>query len=79
MPETKQAKEGKCPQCGAPIDNLRVTCPNCVYEYTEEDYTNPDEGTEFTAGAYVDDDGNEITELPEDEKQPEDDAEEVNA
>jgi uncharacterized OB-fold protein len=66
--KTGQGKksEGKCPECGEPIENLRVTCPNCAYEYKEEDYTDTDEGTEFTAGSNVDEEGNEIKELPED-------------
>ncbi len=52
--------DGKCPECGEPIQNLRATCPNCGYEYTDDDYTDTDEGSEFVAGAAIDDQGQEI-------------------
>ncbi len=52
--------DNKCPECADPIQNLRATCPNCGYEYQEGDYTDTDEGSEFLAGAAIDDEGNEI-------------------
>ena len=55
----------KCPECGAPIEDVRVSCPNCGYEYRESDYSDPEAGTEFRAGTAVDDEGNE--EIDEDE------------
>lgn len=49
----------KCPECGAPIEDVRVSCPNCGYEYRESDYTDPEAGQDFVAGSEVDDQGNE--------------------
>jgi hypothetical protein len=52
----------KCEECGEPIDHLRVTCPNCGREYTDEEKDEDREaGTEFRAGAAVDEEGNEDT------------------
>lgn len=50
-----------CPECGKPIEDLRATCPSCGYEYKDKDYNDPEVGREFTAGAMIDDEGNEIT------------------
>lgn len=50
----------KCPECGAPVENLRKTCPACGYEYKEGDYDDSDAGNEFLTGSEVDDEGNEI-------------------
>lgn len=49
-----------CPECGAPIENLRKTCSNCNYEYQESDYDDKDAGSEFITGSEIDDEGNEI-------------------
>lgn len=54
----------KCPECDEPIDDLRVKCRNCGYDYKEDDYTDKDAGSEFTAGTAVDDEGNELPEDP---------------
>lgn len=48
--------EKKCPECGAPVNNLRATCPNCGHEYSEEDYDNPEAGSEFRTGSELEDD-----------------------
>ena len=45
-----------CPECGVPIYNLRRNCPNCGYEYKDEDYDEESIGSEFTAGTEVPDD-----------------------
>jgi hypothetical protein len=45
-----------CPECGAPIENLRVTCPNCGKEYDEGDYDDPEAGQDFQAGTELDND-----------------------
>ena len=28
----------KCPDCGAEIEDIRVTCPKCGYDYKKSDY-----------------------------------------
>lgn len=56
----------KCPECGEPVDDVRVTCPNCGREYTDDDYSDPDAGKEFVAGAAVDEEGNEIPDAMDD-------------
>ena len=60
--EYKGDKE--CPECGEPIIEVRASCPNCGYEYKDDDYSDEDAGSEFVAGSAVDDEGNEI---PDDE------------
>jgi len=50
----------KCPGCGAPIENLRASCPNCGYDYKPEDYDDTEAGNEFLTGSELDDRGNEI-------------------
>lgn len=56
--------EKKCSECGAPVDDVRVTCPKCGAEYKPEDHTSTDMGHEFTAGTAVDDEGNEVPDHP---------------
>ncbi len=67
-PDDTLASDKKCPECGAPVDDVRATCIDCVYEYKDEDHEDPDAGSDFVAGTQVDDEGNEIPEDP-----PEDD------
>ena len=54
----------KCPECDEPIIDVRATCPNCGYEYKDEDYNDEDAGKEFVAGSAIDEEGNE---MPDDE------------
>lgn len=49
----------RCPECGTEIDDVRVTCSKCGYEYKASDYDDTEAGSEFTAGVAVDDEGNE--------------------
>ena len=56
--------DAKCPECDEPIIDVRANCPNCGYEYKEEDYGDKEAGSEFVAGSAVDDEGNEV---PDDE------------
>lgn len=67
-----------CPECGVPIYNLRKNCPNCGYEYKDEDYDDADVGSEFTAGSEVPDEevGEKVTEdvSGEEKTAPSDDA-----
>lgn len=56
------ADDHKCPECGAEVEDVRVTCPKCGHEYSKDDYADREAGSEFTAGSMVDDDGNEILE-----------------
>lgn len=58
------AGENKCPECDAPIIEVRANCPNCGYEYKDSDYGDKEAGSEFIAGSAVDDEGNEV---PDDE------------
>lgn len=50
-----------CPECGAPIENVRVTCPKCGYEYSDADYDDDQAGREFRAGVNVDENGGDPT------------------
>lgn len=54
------SEDKECPECGAPVENLRATCPNCGHEYSDKDYDQPDAGAEFIAGSEIDDSGEEI-------------------
>jgi hypothetical protein len=54
-------EQNKCPECDKPIENVRATCPNCGYEYAEDDYTDKEVGNELLAGSNIDDSGEEIT------------------
>lgn len=58
------AGDKECPECGEPIIEVRASCPNCGYEYKDEDYSDKEAGSEFLAGSAVDDEGNE---KPDDE------------
>ena len=58
-PEAEEKDTGECPDCGAPIDNVRVTCPNCGRQYEKDDYSDTEEGNEFRAGSALDDEGKE--------------------
>ena len=58
------AGDNKCPECDAPIIEVRANCPNCGYEYQESDYSDKEAGSEFVSGSAVDDEGNEV---PDDE------------
>ncbi len=44
-----------CPECGEPVHNLRMTCPMCGHEYKDKEIDDEEAGTEFRAGAEVDD------------------------
>ena len=67
-PEDTLADNKKCPECGAPVDDVRATCIDCGYEYKDEDHEDPDASHDFVSGSQVDDEGNE---LPEHEEPPE--------
>ena len=54
----------KCPECDEPIIDVRAACPNCGYEYKDEDYNDAEAGKEFVSGSAIDEEGNE---MPEDE------------
>ncbi len=43
--------ERTCPDCGEPINNLRVTCPRCGRRYSEDDYDDPSAGDRFRTGS----------------------------
>ncbi len=58
------AGDNKCPECGEPIIEVRANCPNCGYEYKDSDYSDQEAGSEFVAGAAVDDEGNENPDDP---------------
>lgn len=60
----------KCPECGDPIEDVRVSCPNCGYEYRESDYSDPEAGTEFRAGTAIDEQGSEDIDEEEDATAP---------
>lgn len=72
------ADQKTCPQCGAPVDDVRATCIDCGYEYGDEDHEDTEAGNEFMAGSQIDDEGNEIPEDPgeDDESQDSDDSSE---
>ena len=54
------ASDSECPECGEPIIDVRSNCPNCGYEYKEEDFGDKEAGKEFLAGTAVTDEGEEI-------------------
>ncbi|MGH2754522.1 MAG: zinc-ribbon domain-containing protein [Actinomycetota bacterium] len=56
--------EHKCPECNAPIDDVRVTCPNCGYQYDRSDYEDTEAGNEFQAGSALDEQGEEMVDHP---------------
>lgn len=62
------AGEKTCPECGTPVDDVRATCINCGYEYSDEDHENPEAGNEFLSGSQVDDEGNELPDEEPDEE-----------
>lgn len=66
-PDDTLAENKTCPECGAPVDDVRATCINCGYEYKEEDHEDLEAGSEFTSGSQIDDEGNE---LPDEESEP---------
>lgn len=68
------SEKKKCPACGEPVHDVRKFCPNCGYEYKEEDYDDKEAGDEFVAGSQIDEHGGEILEEgvgAGDEEQPE--------
>lgn len=69
-PDDTLAENKTCPECGAPVDDVRATCINCGYEYGEEDHEDPQAGNEFMSGSQVDDEGRE---LPDEEPPADDD------
>ncbi len=66
-PDDTLAENKTCPECDAPVDDVRATCINCGYEYKEEDHEDLEAGSEFTSGSQIDEDGNE---LPDEELDP---------
>ncbi len=73
-PDDTVAESKKCPECGAPVDDVRATCMNCGYEYKEEDHEDTEAGAEFVTGSQIDDEGNE---LPDEEPPPKPDGAEA--
>jgi len=72
-PDDTLAENKTCPECGEPVDDVRATCINCGYEYTDEDHEDPEAGTEFVTGSQIDDQGNEVPDAeppPEPESPP---------
>ncbi len=59
-PDDTLAKEKKCPECGAPVDDVRATCMDCGYEYKDEDHEDLNAGGDFVAGSQIDEEGNEM-------------------
>lgn len=59
-PDDTLAQDKKCPECGAPVDDVRATCMNCGYEYKDEDHEDSEAGNEFLHGSQIDDEGNEL-------------------
>lgn len=69
-PDDTLADSKTCPECGAPVDDVRATCINCGYEYGEGDHEDTEAGNEFLSGSQVDDEGNELP----DQEPPEEDS-----
>ena len=59
-PEDTLAENKTCPECGTPVDDVRASCINCGYEYSEDDHEDTEAGNEFMSGSQVDDEGNEL-------------------
>lgn len=59
-PDDTLAKEKKCPECGAPVDDVRATCMDCGYEYKDEDHEDLKAGSGFVSGSQIDEEGNEM-------------------
>ena len=78
-PDDTLAENKTCPECGAPVDDVRATCINCGYEYGEEDHEDPGAGNEFMSGSQVDDQGNEQTDEQTNEQTNEQTDEETDA
>ncbi len=59
--DLQEAYQGdkECPECGEPVEDVRMTCPNCGHEYSNEDYTVKDAGSEFRAGSALKESGEE--------------------
>jgi rubredoxin len=74
-PKDTLAESKKCPECGAPVDDVRATCIDCGYEYKDEDHEDPDAGHDFVSGTQVDDEGNELPDEEPPEESPKDAAE----
>ena len=51
--------EKECPECGEPVEDVRMTCPNCGHEYKDDEYTDEEAGNEFRAGSALDESGEE--------------------
>lgn len=64
LEDETSADEKTCPECGVPIYNLRKSCPNCGYEYQDDDYEDEGVGSEFTAGSEIPEEelGEKVTE-----------------
>ncbi|MDP9067611.1 MAG: zinc ribbon domain-containing protein [Actinomycetota bacterium] len=59
-PDDTLAQDKTCPECGAPVDDVRASCMNCGYEYKDEDHENMEAGNEFMSGSQIDEGGNEL-------------------
>jgi hypothetical protein len=59
--EAQAAFQGdkECPECGAPVEDVRMTCPKCGHEYKDEEYTDKEAGSEFLAGSALHESGEE--------------------
>ena len=74
-PEERGVDEGsECPECGEPIENVRMTCPNCGHEYKDGEYTDEEAGHEFRAGSAVDEQGQEKEVTGDADRDEEDDS-----
>ena len=53
--------ENKCPECGEPVHEKRISCPQCGHEYTEDDYTTDPEPDEFSTEdtSFMEDEGSQ--------------------
>lgn len=71
-PDDTLADNKKCPECGAPVDDVRATCIDCGYEYKDEDHEDAEAGQDFVSGSQVDDEGNELPDEAPPEESPND-------